>query len=717
MKLSLCIIARDEESMLPGCLESVRGVVDEIVLVDTGSRDKTIKIAEKAGARVFKAPWRDDFSAPRNLSVARARGTWILQLDADERLAPGAGDRIKAALEGADFDCGLIRLHNATRLDASADDVISGKERLGEAMSLPRLLRRTNDLRYEGIVHESIARWLRDRGGRARFIDADIVHLGSIPELRRDRKKVSRNVDLLRKRAETEPTDFTAWSYLAFESLAQGKLAEAKTAADAGWLIALRPDRLAGTSVLRLAVAKGLIEKEHGQHHATLETVRVGETIDGRHPDFCMLRGTAYESLALAAPRASKLRASYLGLALEAHRAALDLASTDYIQRFLVGAGSWASRMREGTVLLQLGDAKKARETLTVGVAQKPDEREALFALAEAEIADGAYEQALARLERFLGDRPDGWILAALACERLGAVSEALAFARQASSRTSVGYLAPHRKEMHLEVMGLAGAYAGAPSSGPGPVGALTALMARAPFESAHVRFDVSKLPIDSIVRNLVQNQRFALLDGLLSARAEAAFPGIKNCLTSALRALGVEVEKDESPSPIIVASEHAFAASFVRRVLSAHPRMTDRGMFEKNTSAAKGDETREIFGTTSLAHASEIAKLLPRATIVFVSIRPANEASKEQRVLAEVSGERSIELPIDLLLDDPLPTLASLLAGVGETADDGPLRVVIESYPGRTRDWRVDENEDRAERAARTSDDSVRSASPEVFP
>jgi hypothetical protein len=239
--------------------------------------------------------------------------------------------------------------------------------------------------------------------------------------------------------------------------------------------------------------------------------------------------------------------------------------------------------------------------------------------------------------------------------------------------------------------------------------------MARAPFDSAHVHYDIAQLPIDSIARNLVQNQRFELLDGLLSARAEAALPGIKNRLTSALRALGIEVEKDESPSPIIVASEHAFAASFVRRVLAAHPRITDRGLFEKGTSAAKGDETREIFGTTSLAHASEIAKLLPRATIVFVSVRPANEASNDQRVLAEASGDRSIELPIDLLLDDPLPTLASLLAGIGETADDGPLRVVIESYPGRTRDWRVDENEDRTQRTARTSDDSVRSASPEV--
>lgn len=88
--ISLCIIVRDEETMLPACLASVAGVVDEIVLVDTGSRDGTLALARAAGARVFEQPWSDDFSAPRNLAIAESRGDWVLVLDADERLTRGA---------------------------------------------------------------------------------------------------------------------------------------------------------------------------------------------------------------------------------------------------------------------------------------------------------------------------------------------------------------------------------------------------------------------------------------------------------------------------------------------------------------------------------------------------------------------------------------------------------------------------------------------------
>ncbi|MFQ5343155.1 MAG: tetratricopeptide repeat protein, partial [Anaerolineae bacterium] len=87
--ISLCLIARDEEAHLPRLLDSVGEAVDEIVLVDTGSTDRTMEIARSYGARVIEFPWRDDFSAAKNEALRHATGDWILHLDADMYFEPG----------------------------------------------------------------------------------------------------------------------------------------------------------------------------------------------------------------------------------------------------------------------------------------------------------------------------------------------------------------------------------------------------------------------------------------------------------------------------------------------------------------------------------------------------------------------------------------------------------------------------------------------------
>ncbi len=84
--LSVCMIVRDEEKVLSRCLKSVEGIADELIVVDTGSKDNTITIAKDFDARVFHFEWCDDFAAARNESLKHATGDWILQIDADEEL-------------------------------------------------------------------------------------------------------------------------------------------------------------------------------------------------------------------------------------------------------------------------------------------------------------------------------------------------------------------------------------------------------------------------------------------------------------------------------------------------------------------------------------------------------------------------------------------------------------------------------------------------------
>src|SRR5437773_6000316 len=105
-RISLCMIVRDEEQFILECIESARDAVDESIVVDTGSTDRTIELAERAGASVYPFVWCDDFAAARNASIEKASGDWVLWLDADERLARGGAEVLREAVEKKDFDCG-----------------------------------------------------------------------------------------------------------------------------------------------------------------------------------------------------------------------------------------------------------------------------------------------------------------------------------------------------------------------------------------------------------------------------------------------------------------------------------------------------------------------------------------------------------------------------------------------------------------------------------
>jgi glycosyltransferase involved in cell wall biosynthesis len=99
MKLSFCMIVKNEEASLPQCLNSVKDVVDEMVVLDTGSTDKTVEIAREFGAKVYHFEWCNDFSAARNESLKYVQGDWVLVLDADEVLTPEIVPQMKQAME------------------------------------------------------------------------------------------------------------------------------------------------------------------------------------------------------------------------------------------------------------------------------------------------------------------------------------------------------------------------------------------------------------------------------------------------------------------------------------------------------------------------------------------------------------------------------------------------------------------------------------------
>lgn len=140
MKLSLCMIVKNEAATLPKCLNSVRKVVDEMVVLDTGSIDRTPNIAQQLGAKVYHFKWCNDFSAARNAALKYVTGDWILVLDADETLTPTIVPQLREAIARDEY-----LLINLVRQEVGAEQ--------SPYSLVSRLFRNHPDIRFDRPYH------------------------------------------------------------------------------------------------------------------------------------------------------------------------------------------------------------------------------------------------------------------------------------------------------------------------------------------------------------------------------------------------------------------------------------------------------------------------------------------------------------------------------------------------------------------------------------
>jgi GT2 family glycosyltransferase len=203
-RVSLCMIVKDEEHNLPACLESVADLVDEIVVVDTGSTDRTREVAARFGAKVADFPWVDSFSAARNESLRHATGQWIFWMDADDRLDHDNRAKLRALFASLKPENAAYSMKCRCLPDAE-----TGAETLVDHV---RLFRNDPALRWEFRVHEQILPALRRRGADVRFAGVVIDHAGyQDRELRQ--RKLRRDLRLLeRERAEVGDHPFTLFN-------------------------------------------------------------------------------------------------------------------------------------------------------------------------------------------------------------------------------------------------------------------------------------------------------------------------------------------------------------------------------------------------------------------------------------------------------------------------------------------------------------------------
>jgi len=445
-RLSLCVIAKNEAHNITACLRSVAGLVDECVVLDTGSSDDTIALAHAAGAVVVERPWDDDFSAARNASIAAATGDWVLILDADERLAAG-GDAVRAVIERDDVDCGLIPLHNAIRVDATMGEVLEGFARAGEPVLLPRLVRRTPDLAYRGVVHESLGDWLRGRETRVCAVPASIVHYGAVADVRRELAKDDRNLRLLERRVVEEPEHVGALTYLAIEYVRVDRIGDAVAIAERAWEALQRALASGGQrpSYVSLATLRMQLQIAQGLLDDALDTAAKVRSWGSVHPNIDFFEARANE---LAAARAADdVQSRRLLLRAGArYCACLDMQGRIFSEEVHDGITGWLGQVRLGTVLLQVEEHTAALEAFDAALTVKPALPEALLGRVEALIWLGSAQEALATLEPLLAaPSPDAWLLAHLAASALGLLEDAAVFWEVAWERRGEAFSSDHR--------------------------------------------------------------------------------------------------------------------------------------------------------------------------------------------------------------------------------------------------------------------------------
>lgn len=348
-QLTVSMIVKDEERFLPACLASIQTIADHIIVVDTGSTDRTIEIARSFGAKVVKIPWPNDFSKARNVGLDLVKTPWVLILDADEELVSDDIPTLQKAIEQPFSDAYNLRI--VSLMDRAED--------ISESY-VTRLVRSHPKIRFAGAVHEQIFPAVQALGMAIRPLDVRLLHKGYLAAVVHGKNKGQRNLELIQNQLKTNPTDAYMQWQLAQTLLGNGEAESSQAAARKAlkllsiehplWILA------------QYTYARTL--DFGGQPKRALRVLREGQAAFPAYTDFYYLEGAIH------------MRLGQWPQAERAFRKCLELGEPKGFLMTETGIGGFKSLYRLSQVLQAQGRPQEALATLLVALKNNPPFRE-----------------------------------------------------------------------------------------------------------------------------------------------------------------------------------------------------------------------------------------------------------------------------------------------------------------------------------------------------
>ncbi|WP_061997024.1 TPR domain-containing glycosyltransferase [Clostridium sp. ATCC 25772] len=334
--VSVCMIVKNEERFLGRCLESVKDLVDEIIVVDTGSKDKTVEIAESFGAKVYYYQWDNSFANARNFSLSKATKDWILILDGDDEFEKEDREKFIDIVNNSKYDGHFFK---TLSLNSEAD-----LKNYTCNLNL-RLIKNTGEYEYVGAIHEQINNKIKPMDyGRFPSEEIRIYHRGYIPAVTQAQNKRERNMNILREELKKDPFNGFVNFNMGNEYFALGDVKSALEHFDTGYK-AMDPRQGYGN---KLALRRILALIALKRYNMALEAIDEGLEFYPNFTELIYYKGEVYE------------KQKKYTMAVKTYEKAIEQGESPIYLTFLNGCATFRAYYNIAEIYYSLGDYEEA---------------------------------------------------------------------------------------------------------------------------------------------------------------------------------------------------------------------------------------------------------------------------------------------------------------------------------------------------------------------